>query len=53
MTKTQDKAVEREIETMHTEWLERREVRDMEAIQRLKERFDYAINLLCSEGGKK
>jgi hypothetical protein len=35
MTKTEDKAVEREIETMHNEWAERRAERDLQAALRL------------------
>lgn len=36
MTKTQEKAVEREIETMHTEWAERRAERDLQSSIRLE-----------------
>lgn len=36
MTKTEDKAVEREIETMHNEWAERRAERDLQAVLRLE-----------------
>ncbi len=36
MTKTQEKAVEREIETMHTEWAERRAERDLQSAIRLE-----------------
>ena len=36
MTKTQEKAVEREIETMHTEYLERRAEKDLQSAIRLE-----------------
>ena len=50
MKKTSEESIEREIEQMRAEWAERREFRDREAIQRLKERFDYAVNVVCMEG---
>ena len=43
MTKTEELAIEREIETMHTEYLERRAERDNQAAIRLENLATYTM----------
>ncbi len=49
MTKTQEKAVELEIETMHNEWAERRAERDLQAAIRLENLATWTMFQIASD----
>lgn len=49
MTKIEDKAVEREIETMHNEWAERRAERDLQAAIRLENLATWTMFQIASD----
>ena len=51
MTKTQEKAVEREVATMHTEWADRRAERDLQAAIRLQNLGTWVMFQIV-DGGK-
>lgn len=50
MTETQEIAMEREIETMHNEWAERRAERDLQAAIRLENLAVWAMFKISEEG---
>ena len=51
MTKTQDAAVERELEIMHTEYLERRAEKDLQSALRLQNLGTWVMFQIV-DGGK-